>query len=182
MLDRIKILKQLETARNKYKPEKIKILIIGEAPPEWIDRFFYYEDVKKADYLFLGIIGVLYPDLKNQYMVNKRNRVIKEKILKKFVHDGFFLLDLFEFPISLNTDTENEAIDKLMIKIDGHGIQEAPIVLIKANVYDTAFVPLKRKYNVIDKRIDFPSCGNQQKFHDKFSEVIKRIGCRIESP
>ena len=84
MLDRIKILKQLETARNKYKPEKIKILIIGEAPPEWIDRFFYYEDVKKADYLFLGIIGVLYPDLKNQYMVNKRNRVIKEKILKKF--------------------------------------------------------------------------------------------------
>ena len=53
-MDRIKILKQLETARNKYKPEKIKTLVVGEAPPDSIDRFFYYEDVKKADYLFLG--------------------------------------------------------------------------------------------------------------------------------
>ncbi|WP_143470529.1 hypothetical protein [Labilibaculum filiforme] len=175
-MDRIKILKQLESARNKYKPEEIKTLIVGEAPPDSIERFFYYEDVKKADYLFLGIIGVLYPSLKNQYMDSKRNPVIKEQILKKFVHDGFFLLDLFEFPVSMNTDTDNEAVNKLIIKIDGLGINKAPLVLIKANVYDTAFVPLRRKFNVTDKRIDFPSCGNQQKFHDKFSEVIKRLG------
>jgi hypothetical protein len=42
-MDRIKILKQLESARNKYKPEVIKKLIVGEAPPDSIDRFFYFE-------------------------------------------------------------------------------------------------------------------------------------------
>lgn len=175
-MDRINILKQLEAARDKYKPQKIKTLIVGEAPPDSIDRFFYYENVKKADYLFLGIIAVLYPKLKNQYMDSKRNHVIKEQVLKKFEHDGFFLLDLFEFPVSMNTETGNEAVNKLIIKIDRLGINKAPIVLIKANVYDTAFVPLRRKFNVIDKRIDFPSCGNQQKFHDKFSEVINQLG------
>ena len=166
----------LDLARNKYKPKKIKTLIVGEAPPDSIDRFFYFEDVKKADYLFLGIIGVIYPSLKNQYLDSKRSPDIKEQILNKFEQDGFFLLDLFELPVSLNTDTDNEAVNKLILKIEGLGINKAPIVLIKANVFDTAFIPLSKKFNVINKRIEFPSSGNQQKFHDKFLEVMKRHG------
>lgn len=56
---------QYAAARNKYKPSHIKILLIAEAPPNNLDRYFYYEDVKSHDSLFLEIMGILYPDLKN---------------------------------------------------------------------------------------------------------------------
>jgi len=68
-MDNNDILKQLESARQKYLPNNIKAIIIAEAAPDSIDRFFYYEDVRTADYLFLGIIGVLYPDVKRLYLV-----------------------------------------------------------------------------------------------------------------
>ena len=37
---------QINSAREKYKPERIKLLFIAEAPPEQTERFFYYEKVK----------------------------------------------------------------------------------------------------------------------------------------
>ncbi|HEY4325665.1 MAG TPA: hypothetical protein VGN20_16840 [Mucilaginibacter sp.] len=64
----------IEAARLKYKPAKIKTIIVAEAPPNCIDRFFYFENVQTADFLFLGIIEVLYPDLKNQFMNAKQKR------------------------------------------------------------------------------------------------------------
>ena len=50
---------QINSAREKYKPERIKLLFIAEAPPEQTERFFYYEKVKDNDWLFLGIVKVL---------------------------------------------------------------------------------------------------------------------------
>ena len=47
-----KLYNQLEAARRKYKPEKIDLLFIAEAPPNAINRFFYYENVTEADYLY----------------------------------------------------------------------------------------------------------------------------------
>ena len=35
-------------ARNKYEPSHINTLLIAEAPPCNLDRFFYFEDVKKT--------------------------------------------------------------------------------------------------------------------------------------
>ncbi|HYK77006.1 MAG TPA: hypothetical protein VEV16_08510, partial [Daejeonella sp.] len=37
--------KQLEKARLKFKPDTIKYLIIAEAPPDSVERFFYYDNV-----------------------------------------------------------------------------------------------------------------------------------------
>jgi hypothetical protein len=174
-MDKRQLLGQLEAARAKYLPEKIKAVIIAEAPPDSIDRFFYYEDVNKADYLFLGIIGVLYPGAKDIYLKNVRNPEMKELLLKQFQSDGYYLLDLFELPISMNSETDSFAVMKLSSKIEKLKIQNIPIILIKANVYDIAYHKLKLKFNVINKRIDFPSTGNQVKFHEKFLEVISQI-------
>ena len=41
-MDRHHLLSQLESARLKYLPEKIKVIKVAEAPPDSIDRFFYY--------------------------------------------------------------------------------------------------------------------------------------------
>ena len=54
------------SARNRYRPNEIRVLIIAEAPPCALDRFFYFEDVKKQDSLFLEIMGILYPEKKQR--------------------------------------------------------------------------------------------------------------------
>lgn len=44
------IKKQIEQARRKYLPEKVTMLLVGEAPPDALNRFFYYENVKDKDF------------------------------------------------------------------------------------------------------------------------------------
>ena len=51
--------KKIDSARETYKPESIKLLFIAEAPPEEIKRFFYYEEVKDNDWLYLAIVKAL---------------------------------------------------------------------------------------------------------------------------
>ena len=75
-MDKSTLLSQLEDSRKKYKPEVIKTVIIAEAPPDSIERFFYYEDVKTADFLFLGIVEVLYPEAKKKYLEYKELQLI----------------------------------------------------------------------------------------------------------
>jgi hypothetical protein len=51
-----------EDARQKYKPDEIKFLLIAEAPPDAESgRFFYFEEVDKHDNLFIETMKVLYP-------------------------------------------------------------------------------------------------------------------------
>jgi hypothetical protein len=178
-MDKATLLSQLEDSRTKYKPEVIKTVIIAEAPPDSVERFFYYEDVKKADFLFLGIVEVLYPEAKKKYLEYNRHTQIKEIILKQLQIDGYFLLDLFELPISLCSDNEIQAVSKLTKKLEKICDSKTPIILIKANVFDIAYKPLKLKFNVMNKRIEFPSCGNQLKFQTKFTELIKQFERQI---
>jgi len=43
-----------QLAREKYKPEKIVYLLVAETPPRLdSNRFFYFEDVRNQDSLFL---------------------------------------------------------------------------------------------------------------------------------
>ena len=53
------IAERINEARQKYKPEHVNLLFIAEAPPSSLDRFFYYEDVKEKDFLFVELSKVL---------------------------------------------------------------------------------------------------------------------------
>ena len=61
--------RQVAEAREKYRPEHVKCILVAEAPPASVDRFFYYPDVKQFDWLFLGVMEVLYPDEKLNYVL-----------------------------------------------------------------------------------------------------------------
>jgi hypothetical protein len=39
-------------AALRYKPALVKLLLIAEAPPSALDRYFYFEDVRDKDSLF----------------------------------------------------------------------------------------------------------------------------------
>ena len=165
--------KQLEKARQKYKPETVKYLLVAEAPPDSLERFFYYDNVLQHDYLFLGVAEALYPKLKEQFLISGRSSEIKNSILQTFQQDGFYLLDLSELPLSLlDTDLQSQLpslVEKINSVVDGN----TQIILIKANVKDIAFYYLKPKFaNVIDQRITFPGQGGQRKFQDEFKQAL----------
>ena len=93
-----KLYNQLEAVRRKYKPEKIDLLFIAEAPPNAIDRFFYYENVTEADYLYLGIVRAL--DEKSN-VETKTLRAIKS--LFKFCSATFLLRQVSPSPLPNRT-------------------------------------------------------------------------------
>lgn len=174
-VDTLELKIRLEKARLKYKPNRIKYLLIAEAPPDSIERFFYYEKVSKHDYLFLGVAQALYPDLKEKFLSSGRNSEIKNSILVKLKSDGFFLMDLCELPLSFMRVSLYSQLPKLIKKIKQVADQRTTIILIKATVYDTAFHYLQKEgfENVINVRIPFPGQGGQKIFQTKFSAALE---------
>ena len=173
-IDISELKKQLEKARLKYKPDNIKYLLIAEAPPDSIERFFYFQDVRQHDYLFLGVAQALYPELKDKFIASRRNSEIKNSILLKFKADGFYLLDLSELPLSLKTGDLSSQLPNLIEKIKAVVNKKTKIILIKATVFDAAFQVLQDKFeNVIDIRIPFPGQGGQKIFQIQFLNALK---------
>lgn len=170
-MEKLELLSKLEKARLKYKPEIIKLLLIAEAAPDSFERFFYYENVKEKDFLFLAISEYFYPTLKENYLSSKRNEKIKEEILKNFQKDGIYLIDLYDLPISVNYQTEDEAVKKTLETVKSLVNEETKIITIKANVYNSLFRKLKA-YNHFDVKIPFPSSGQKRNFRIKFEEAM----------
>lgn len=168
---------QLEKARLKYKPDSVKYLLIAEAPPDSLDRFFYYENVHQHDYLFLGVAEALYPELKDRFIASRRDNKIKRSILLEFQTDGFYLLDLSELPLSILKNNLASQLAYLIEKIEQVANKETKIILIKATVYDTAFYTLKRYGfdNVINLRIPFPGQGGQRLFQTEFRKALELV-------
>lgn len=166
-----------ELARKRFKPQKIKYLLIAEAPPEALDRFFYYESVEKHDDLFLGIMGVLYPDSKLTYIETGRPQDQKTGMLKRFMNDGFYLLDLSEVPLS-NRVSLSSCVDSLMERVIKVVDSDTKIILIKTNVFDLIYDTLRSQLRnrVMNLRIPFPGSGQQKKFVSQFREALSNAG------
>lgn len=162
-------------ARDRYKPRDIKVLIIVEAPPCALDRFFYFEDVKTQDSLFLEIMGILYPRDKELYLRSKRDTSMKEQLLERFRADGFWLLDLYELPTDYIDVKDADPAQDLIRRIEKAISGDPDMILIKANVYDICYSKLRDAgYRVIDERIPFPGSGQQGVFRDKFQRALQQ--------
>ena len=116
--------RQIDQAREKYIPDEIKYILVAEAPPESLDRFFYSSKVKRSDWLFLGIMQALYPLQKNEYIVRKRDPELKEKLLLHFKEDGFYLIDLLDYPLSYYTGNLSETTPELIKKVKNLQMKE----------------------------------------------------------
>lgn len=164
-------------ARNRYKPREIRVLLVAEAPPDNLDRHFYFEDVKKQDSLFLEIMGVLYPDLKKRYLSSGRDTLLKRELLERFQEDGYWLLDLSDVPCSLAEGRLEDRVPMFLERLEKLVDTRTPIILIKANIYDVCYTPLNKKgYAVYNDRIPFPGSGQQRVFREKFTKAIAAYG------
>lgn len=147
-------------AAETYRPKRVRLLLVAEAPPDDLERYFYFDDVREQDSLFryvaAGILGIA------------PTRESKSRILRALKKRGVFLIDLSEDPIG--TREPRQFVDGLVDR--AREIRAERIILIKVNVYDVAFAALRAEgLPVVDERIPFPSTGNQKKFEEGFARA-----------
>jgi hypothetical protein len=155
-------------AAAKYRPGRINLLLVAEAPPCTPDRYFYFEQVNQHDWLFRYVWEGL--------MGDKPDRAQKAVHLAALRDAGVYMIDLHEESIS------QPSLNDLRPKVPGllercRALKPRHIALIKSSVYDAAFEPLSAAgLPVIDQRIPFPASGQQRKFLDSFKIVAAAAG------
>jgi len=152
-------------AARKYQPKRIRLLLIAESPPADEARYFYFEDVDTADYLFEEVCGVLF---------GGKPQHDKVPYLKELRRRGIFLVDL-----KPDAPRQREKLGPYVAPFLLNVEMLAPksIILIKADVYDAAYSAMKEAgLPVVDVRIPFPSTGQQVDFRQKFRQALVRGG------
>jgi len=163
-------------AKERYRPQNIKLIFIAEAPPCATDRFFYFEDVQKGDSLFLHIIRAVFPDL--EQWETKQIRARKEELLYRFMEEGYFLDHSVPESIPKGTKpkdkvaiikNEQAGLIKRLEKYKAH----AKLVLISANVFSLNYELLNNAgFDILnDFKIPYPGSGQQGKFKDGIAQI-----------
>jgi hypothetical protein len=70
----------------RYKPNAVELLLVAEAPPTALDRYFYFEDVPDQDSLFRHVVRAV--------LNAEPSRSSKPDLLRTLADRGVFLIDL----------------------------------------------------------------------------------------
>ena len=154
-----------ETAAARYRPARVRLLLVAEAPPNASDRYFYFEKVEEHDHLFRAVVRTV---LREEPARDKATQ------LRRLQACGVFLMDLKTDPKSGAGEDLSRFVPGLVERV----VTCAPehVVLIKANVYDLAYRPLRdANVPVVDERLPFPSSGRQTEFRDGMNRALRAI-------
>jgi len=86
--------------RQQYRPAELRVLLIGESPPDPRDgqRRFFYSPRLSHDNLYRGVSQAVYGERPD---VDIRDKPLVLELLRA---DGFWLIDAVEHPINKTTD------------------------------------------------------------------------------
>ncbi len=160
-----------KAAAEKYRPAKVRLLLVAEAPPCTTSRHFYFEDVREQDSLFRyvckGVTG----------SVSARER--KADDLARLRDAGAYLIEASEDPIADNAKVRLTPAQLAALPARCAALKPEAVVLIKSNVFDLAYPALKEAgLNVVDVRMPFPGSGQQKKFETLFAQALEQAGFR----
>jgi hypothetical protein len=169
-------------ARRRFRPRRIRVLFVAEAPPADPTRFFYFENVRKGDSLFIELIRLLYPDARSLSAKDLRSR--KSRLLEKFAADGYYLIDASSRSIPKGTTLAEKrvllrvSLPTLLKDAKRLISTHTQTVLITRSVYDVCREPLERVgIRLLNtEMIDFPGSGNQLRFRKKLGRLLVRHG------
>lgn len=167
-------------AREKYRPDKVKLLFITEAPPpEERNRYFYFEQVRRGDSLFLEMMKVLFAEEVDAFETVKSLRAEKYYFLERFQEEGFFLMHGYDLPLPNTTAAKRskiyrENVPNLIQNILRVASPSTPIVLISAVIFQGIGEPLRKSgFKIIhDEQIEFPNSGQQLNFRRKLKPLL----------
>jgi hypothetical protein len=155
-----------DAAAAKYRPEVVELLLIAEAPPSSVDRYFYFEDVPDQDSLFRYVVRAL--------LGLQPSRGEKASQLRRLANRGVFLIDLKPDP-----KKPGDALELFVPDLVARAVALSPrqIITIKANVCDLAQTPLRAAgLDVVDQRVPFPGSGQQHRFLESMGAALDSIG------
>jgi hypothetical protein len=161
-------------AAEKYQPERTRILFVAESPPLSADRYFYFENVKGHDWLWIALMKALYT---SEWGCTKTERQRKPYWLAKFQQSEFRLVDAVKEPLSGSSQSRVVRIKASAPTLISEIRAIAPnrIVLIKKTVHDALFQQLKDAgFMVVNEiALPFPASGQQKRFHDGVRHLIE---------
>ena len=151
-------------AAARFRPARIDTLLVSEAPPSALDRFFYFEDVTTHDSLFRhvveGVLGEKPTRDKAPYLDEMRGR-------------GWFLMHMSEDPFR-----DRAVLPPLLPDLIARCEELAPrrIVVIGAPLYDLVHPPLRAAgLPVVGVRLPYPGSGQQRRFLEGFRAVVQEV-------
>lgn len=156
-------------AAGKYRPDSVRLLLIAEAPPSDLDRYFYFEDVGKHDSLFRYVVQTV--------LREPPSRAAKSAQLARLSNAGVFLIDLKTEP-----KVADEPLDAHVPDLVARATALTPnhVITIKANVCDLCQGPLRAAgLDVSDERVPFPGSGQQRRFIEGVTRALTDIGWTV---
>ncbi|MBE5513769.1 Uncharacterised protein [Mycobacteroides abscessus subsp. abscessus] len=158
----VEVRQRRAAAAERYRPDRVRLLLVAQAPPDADDRYFYFTDVATQDSLFRSVARAILPH-------TEPTRDNKASLLAQLRDRGVFLIDLKPDPV--DGSPLSPCVPALLARI----AELAPerIILIKADVHDVAYPALAAASLPVSKvRIPFPSSGRQKEFAEAFGRAL----------
>ena len=139
------------------------LLLVAEAPPAALDRYFYFEDVRTHDSLFRYVARTILKD--------EPTRQDKAELLSRLRDRGVFLIDLKQDPVDGGS---------LVAEVPGlirrvRRLSPEKIIVIKSSVFDVVRdALLNAGLPLVDERVPFPGSGHQRRFETSFARALRR--------
>ena len=147
-----------QRAAQRWRPEHIDLLLVAEAPPSALDRYFYFDDVPTHDSLFRHVV---------EAVLGEKPTRDKAPYLDALRERGVFLVDLSVDPFDDRKEAIPRCVPDLVRRV--RELRPGHVVLIGAAVYDAAYDVLREAgLPVADLRLPYPGSGQQRRFLDGF--------------
>jgi hypothetical protein len=157
--DRARRRRQVAAAR--YRPTRIETLLVSEAPPSALDRYFYFEDVGEHDSLFRHVV---------QAVLGEKPTRDKAPYLEELRERGWFLVHMSEDPFR-DRSVLAPLLPDLLARCEE--LRPRRVVIVGAPLYDLVHRPMRDAgLPVVDVRLPYPGSGQQRRFLDGFRLVV----------
>lgn len=150
-------------AAARYQPAMVDLLLVAEAHPPARTDTSTSEEVKEHDALFGETVRALLGEEPSRK---------KHAQLAELKRKGVFLIDLKPDPVSGPHEDLSPYVPDLVAR--AQALRPSRVILIKANVFDLAFWPLRRAgLPVVQERIPFPGSGHQRRFRERMQAALQ---------
>ncbi len=168
-------------SRRKYRPSKVRFLLIAESPPS-SGGFFYFRTTIGKDHLFRETMKALELWPRNEPMCKG---IDKRRMLRRFQSMGFYLLDTCIFPVDkLRPSKRRKAVLSQTGRLVNDVIEADPvhILVLKSFIFTPVSIALKdaslwaRVLNT--GPVPFPSHGNQRTYRSLLRRALRSAHLR----
>ena len=163
--------------RRKYRPHKVRFLLIAESPPS-SGGFFYFGTTIGKDHLFRETMKALELWPRNEPM---RKGIDKGAMLRRFQSMGFYLLDTCVFPVDkLRPSERRKAVLSQTGRLVNDVIEADPvhILVVKSSIFAPVSIALRDAglwARVLNTRpVPFPSHGNQRIYRSMLRRALSK--------